>query len=228
MKLLISGDKHLGITTEGEDRLTEQRRICTFCADRSEVDGYIDLGDLFHSSGPSPRVVAEALWYVSAVKAGASFFLVGNHDRPSRGEHHALLPLEASGWELEVVPEPMSREMEAGVFVFLPFVTDWMARQRDHDSAQAWLDSFAGEVVGSAERPIYVFGHVDVDGSEHADERDIGLRVPTVLLEEAAHIWLGHVHKPQTVGENVTIVGSAIVADFGEAEERKGIVEVTL
>ena len=189
------------------------------------------MGDLFERPNPTPLLIAESIRHFNEVdkQIARSFWLVGNHDRPSRGEHHALLPLVEVG--AKVVAEPDTWELDDGVVILtLPYVTDWMARQRGFESAQVWLDEYAKDTVEGLEdgERLYVVGHLDVYGSEHSDERDIGLHVPTALLESAEHIWLGHVHKHQSVGGNVTIVGSAIVANFGEADEVKGIVEVEL
>lgn len=228
MNLVFSGDKHIGLTADGESRLDEQRDILAACEAESAVDVYVDLGDLFHRTDPSPELIALAISHARSIKAAQSYWLVGNHDRPTRGDHHALMPLSAAGFE--VVAEPMIATLEGGLrLLMLPFVWEWTARQRGHESAQAWLDAVAAEAIKDGSE-LLVAGHLEVDGSEHSSERDIGLRVPTCLLhsKRVKHIWLGHVHKHQKVGKNVTIVGSAVHADFGEINDPKGIMRVDL
>lgn len=230
------GDLHLGLTTEGEGREDEHRRILDFIETRcSGMDFVVNLGDLYDRPNPSPWVIAESLRHASVLgrqtRAGQTMWLVGNHDRPSRGWRHALEPLAASGSRrLRVVSKPSVVPVGGVDFVLVPYVTDWMSRQESYGSAQEWLDDFAGSSLRDCGRDMYVFGHVDVDGSEASDERDIGLRVPRILLDDdrVKHVFLGHVHKHQTVGEMVTIVGSSIAANFGEAGERKFCVEVEI
>jgi DNA repair exonuclease SbcCD nuclease subunit len=260
MKLLVRGDVHLDLVSDGLSRLEEQERVLGHTLDALKLlnpDVFVDLGDLFDRPRPSPAAYGAALGYVrdlagwwrtlaAARELGSvetledrTFVLAGNHDKVSRGEVSALHPIEAL-WERGEVkvarpvtkPEWVDLEGHGVRLVFLPFVTDWEARQRLHEGAfnlaQEYLDDFVAGALLDAER-VVAFTHLEVPGSRNAaDERvqrDVGTRIPEVLLEDdrVLRVYAGHVHRYQTVGK-VTVVGSALHVDFGESADAKGMI----
>lgn len=100
MKFLHTADWHLGVKTNGRDRLFEQKRVLDeilSIANFENVDCVIIAGDIFNSSNPSAE--AEELFFDTIEKlsnGGDRFVLVlaGNHDDPTRLT--AGLPLAAS------------------------------------------------------------------------------------------------------------------------------------
>lgn len=243
MRVLVTGDKHLGLTSDGEPRLGEQRRVLDRCAELLRdlnPDAYVDLGDLFHSPRPGPDAYEVAFDYLREIgkwcanSGRPAFLLAGNHDKQTRGGVSALAPLEALRRSFPQLPEPVLRPKTAGVgpvvFVLLPFVTEWEARQAGHASAQAWMDDGAARVSEkTGGRRLLVFCHMEVPGATahawDATQRDVGLRLPAALLENPLTVraYAGHVHRHQEL-ERVTVVGSAVHVDFGEAPDEKGAV----
>jgi DNA repair exonuclease SbcCD nuclease subunit len=248
MRVLVSGDKHLGLVSDGMSRLEEQRRVLDHCLatlQRERPDVYVDLGDLFHGPRPAPETYAVAVDYVlrlvdwSVQTGGRAFLLVGNHDKPTRGAVHALTPLRtlleglarsprADEQGVRVVDEPEVLVVGDVNLLFLPHVTDWEARARDKESAAAWLAEVA-HVTTWASVPALAFAHLEVPGAKTREDdtvqRDTGLAVPAEVFESARVIrtYAGHVHKYQEL-DRVTVVGSALHVDFGEAADPKGIV----
>jgi DNA repair protein SbcD/Mre11 len=242
VKILTRGDLHLDLISDGLRRLEEQARIVEHTLEvirALKPDVFVDLGDLFDRTRPSPASYALAVEYALALGrelGHRAYVLVGNHDKPSRGEENALTPLVA----LEevgprIVLEPTFEDYPGkGVgLAFLPYVTDWEARHVNgaFDSAQALLDDFAEAVVlayPDLDRFV-AFTHLEVPGSVLADDdrvqRDVGTVIPVALIEstKVVRIFAGHVHKHQTVGK-VTVVGSALHVDFGEAADPKGMI----
>jgi DNA repair exonuclease SbcCD nuclease subunit len=246
VKLLVRGDLHLDLISDGLRRLDEQARVVEHTLEvvRSvEPDVFVDLGDLFDRTRPSPAAYALALqysWDLADVLGPNAYILAGNHDKPSRGVENAFAPLEelTSPGDDEtvfatVVIEPYVKPFIFGelTLAFLPYVTDWEARNENgyFDSAQALLDDFARGVVEQDVERIVAFTHLEVPGAVLADDdrvqRDVGTRIPTALLEseKVVRIFAGHVHKAQEVGK-VTVVGSALHVDFGEATDPKGMI----
>lgn len=242
MKILVTGDKHLGLVSDGMPRLEEQERIIGACLKilhAEQPDIYVDLGDLFDSPRPGPAATALAVRYATLIAewnvAGrAAYFLVGNHDKPTRGPVHALAPLA----ELHakdpryprIVAEPAFDRVGDTLIALLPFVTGWEARQQnDHWDPQAWLDHAAVQALADSAAPVVVFTHLEVPGATHSaddrSQRDVGTAIPKRLLEDARvlRIYAGHVHRYQEL-DRVTVVGSALHVDFGEAEDPKGVV----
>lgn len=247
MRILISGDKHLGLVSDGMDRFEEQWKIVERTIEVLEEerpDVFVDLGDLFHSSRPSPAAYELALRYLTGVMkytfdvGGYAYFLVGNHDKPTRGSTHALLPLDVicdfhPKANVEVVDLPKS-VMVCGVdLLFLPFVTEWEVKEDARNlffSISEYLNSFVNGIFklgGSS--PIVAFTHLEVPNivgnNGETVKRDTGLVIPKCVLENdrVVHVYAGHEHRPQEL-EKVTVVGSAIHVDFGEAEDNKGMI----
>lgn len=100
MKFLHTADWHLGVKTNGRDRLPEQKRVLEeilSIANFESVDCVIIAGDIFNSANPSAE--AEELFFETIEKLSAGgdrfvFVLAGNHDDPTRLT--AGLPLAAS------------------------------------------------------------------------------------------------------------------------------------
>ncbi len=97
MKILHTSDWHLGVKTNGRDRLREQKKVIEeiiSIANFENVDAVIVAGDVFNTSSPSAE--AEELFFdaVEQLSLGGDrfvFVLAGNHDDPTRIE--AGLPL---------------------------------------------------------------------------------------------------------------------------------------
>ena len=97
MKFLHTSDWHLGVKTNGRDRLPEQKKVLEeilSIANFEAVDCVIIAGDIFNTSNPSAE--SEELFFDTIEKLSAGgdrfvFVLAGNHDDPTRIE--AGLPL---------------------------------------------------------------------------------------------------------------------------------------
>ncbi len=90
MKFLHTADWHLGVKTNGRDRLDEQRRVLDeieSIVNYENVDCVIIAGDIFNTASPSAE--AEELFFESIQKLSSNgdrfvFVLAGNHDDPTR------------------------------------------------------------------------------------------------------------------------------------------------
>ncbi len=90
MKFLHTADWHLGVKTNGRDRLDEQRRVLDeieSIVNYENIDCVIIAGDIFNTASPSAE--AEELFFDSIQKLSANgdrfiFVLAGNHDDPTR------------------------------------------------------------------------------------------------------------------------------------------------
>ena len=90
MKFLHTADWHLGVKTNGRDRLAEQKRVIdeiVSIATYENIDCVILAGDIFNTASPSAD--AEELFFdaIERLSAGGDrfvFVLAGNHDDPTR------------------------------------------------------------------------------------------------------------------------------------------------
>ncbi|MFV0306972.1 MAG: exonuclease SbcCD subunit D, partial [Desertimonas sp.] len=116
MKLLHTGDWHVGKGLRGVDRHDEHRAVLheiISIAEHETVDLVIVAGDLFDSSAPPPaaeQLVYETLLGLSATGAEVAV-IAGNHDHP--GRLRAVGPLLALG-RVHLVTEP-TRPDEGGI-----------------------------------------------------------------------------------------------------------------
>lgn len=236
MKILVTGDKHIGLISDGLTRYDEQKRVLDFIVKRVEsADVHIDLGDLFDSPKPSPEAYKLAMEYMVGLSKchTMSYVIAGNHDKPTRGMWSALDPFEAIEDSIPrfptVVQHPWVANINDTQLAFIPFVTEFQAKQEGFKSAQELIDTFADEIDGSL--PTLAFAHLDVPGSKQNEhdsrQRDIGTHIPDRLVDVCERVYVGHIHKYQVLGD-VTIVGSAIHIDFGESNDVKGIVELEI
>lgn len=216
MKSIIGliGDVHGGIVWDGISRFDEQRTILEgilhFAKDMDWTDAMF-LGDVCDSPRPTPEVIAYFLGLFRRFGAQGQrvWLLRGNHDgsEEMRGGH-ALLPMEHS--------EPVT------VLDNATYVPDIFALCLPHGA----FGYGAGEPSG----PLWGFCHHDLDGATVGSEGRMLRGGKSPLLPalrdhpEIIHWFAGHIHKPQEVGPRITVVGSIIQMDRGEAGEEKRII----
>ena len=90
MKFLHTADWHLGVKTNGRDRLGEQKKVLdeiVSLANYENIDCVIIAGDVFNTANPSAD--AEELFFDTIEKLSNGgdrfvFVLAGNHDDPTR------------------------------------------------------------------------------------------------------------------------------------------------
>lgn len=72
-----------------------------------------------------------------------------------------------------------------------------------------------------------VIGHFDVVGAGLTGSKSKGGVKPSAL-SEAKHVFLGHIHKPQTMHKNIHYVGSPFQQNYGESGESKSVIILDL
>lgn len=75
--------------------------------------------------------------------------------------------------------------------------------------------------------PIVILGHWDVAGAKTSNGMQLS-GIPITTLNKAQLTLLGHIHKPQKLGEAAYYVGSPFQQDYGEAGEQKRVGVLTL
>lgn len=158
MRLLHTGDWHVGKTLARRSRLDEAREaiesVAAVAVDES-VDAVLVCGDVFEHQNPSPeaeQVVYDALLRFEAEKIPV-VLLAGNHDHPQRWR--ALEPL-LSRFSVHVVPEV--RRPELGGIVEIPAKDGSTSVQI---AALPWVTERrligAAELMGLAEQPYQTY-----------------------------------------------------------------------
>jgi DNA repair exonuclease SbcCD nuclease subunit len=182
---------------------------------RMKVGYAIHLGDLFDKC--SPTIAQEKLvlqWCNEFERAGIPLYImVGNHDVTNKVEvPSALECIRVSPFKrVRVVDRPL--RLSRGV-VMLPFPSPGLYESQD-----------------AYDRDIHVCEtdtvctHLNVIGSKVGEEgnsyRAAAHYVPSRVIDDACVVIGGHIHKPQKVGSNVVIVGSAERMTFDEENDCK-------
>ena len=218
-----------------------------------QIDAVLIAGDVFDTANPPQSAEALYFNFVAELhaKTEASLVLVaGNHDSPSQLEapRQALQALRT-----HVVgaadPDPAKRllplpsaESPRVVLAMLPFLRDRDIRQDKSGETAAEIrkaitsgiqrvyDETAQAAKASGHAcPIVATGHLTVTGALSSDsEREIhigglGSVEASIFPEAFSYVALGHLHRPQKVGdcENIRYSGSPILLSFSEANHEK-------
>ncbi len=243
--LIISGDNHYDLKTEGIDRNAD-----IFKAKQQSIDYAIDLkrngnevyylepGDIFHGVRPRAESIAFAISqyrHLDVMKI-PTFVIAGNHDViDERGKSSALEPIRAADFDcLNIYHDVVNREIRRGLnLITLPHISKSMAAAEGYKTAQEFINhksELLEEDLDENECNI-VMGHMDISGAKVGSE-EIMIKgahedFPDVLKKskKISYIFNGHYHKPQIIpnlaGAPIIITGSVSINDFGERTETK-------
>lgn len=254
MKILHTADWHVGRTIRGRSRLEEQTEVLDemagIAADEA-VELVLVAGDQFDTSSPPPE--AERLVYrtlMQLAQVAPVVMVAGNHDHPRRLE--AVAPLLELGRVtcVSTVAAPdrggVVRPVEPARVATIPFVSqraivsaaDLMALDADRqggkyvDRMSAIIEALCQDL--SPDDVNVVVGHVmvhggEVGGGERAAHTVFDYSIPSQAFPTSlSYVALGHLHRHQKLpaGAPVWYSGSPIQLDFGEEDDRKGVLLV--
>jgi DNA repair protein SbcD/Mre11 len=251
MRLLHTADWHAGRTLRGIERTSEIRSALEEIrqlAKSERADAVLVAGDIFDV--PNPSAEAESAVYEFFLELGLpSVVIAGNHDSPQRLESVAGLLAKVKAKVLGVVrPDLQAAELELGagrlVVAGLPFLSerrlikaaDLLAapdvgewRQKYRDGMRFFINHVAKGFRADAVNVLML--HTTLDGgvlshSEHEFHVSNSYCLdPQSFPSSAQYVALGHLHKPQTLGDAppVQYSGSIVQLDFGEAGEQKRV-----
>jgi DNA repair protein SbcD/Mre11 len=251
MKLLHTADWHAGRTLRGIERTSEIRNALQEIrqiAKSENVDAVLVAGDVFDTTNPSAE--AENAVYEFFLELGLpSVVIAGNHDSPQRLESVSGLLSKVKANVLGTVRpdlQAVQLELEAGKLVVagLPFLSerrlvkaaDLLAapdvgqwRQKYRDGMRFFIGHVTKSFDPSAVNILML--HTTLDGgvlshSEHEFHVSNSYSLdPQSFPSSAQYVALGHLHKPQELGEAppVQYSGSIVQLDFGEAGETKRV-----
>ncbi len=243
MKFLHTADLHIGKRLFEQSMLEEQRHILDeiySVAVREEVDALVIAGDVYDRQIPSAEAVTLLDDFLTGLsRRGLPVLMVsGNHDSPERvsfaGKILAQQGLYIAG-NYEEPPQTVVMEDEYGPveFVLLPFVK---AAAAGAESAAEAVEQILAKTPLPADenRRRVLVTHFFVTGAggrapELSDSEDAGTvggldAVPAGLFKMFDYVALGHIHKPQHMGDGqVYYSGSPLKYSFSEWETEKSV-----
>ena len=210
-----------------------------------------DVFDTYMPSADAEEVFFRAVKRIAGEKR-AVVIVSGNHDDGVRLAASAPLAAEEGiylfGGGYDVVPVGGERAVKAGasgegyvvianargeqVYInALPYPNE--ARLKEEKTDESYADKLRrwivrGEAGFSGNMPHILLSHLFVAGGKVSEsERDIDLggarAVPVSLFSAFDYVALGHLHKPQKLGENVRYSGSLLQYSFDEFEKKQVI-----
>lgn len=210
-----------------------------------------DVFDTYMPSADAEEVFFRAVKRIAGEKR-AVVIVSGNHDDGVRLAASAPLAAEEGiylfGGGYDVVPVGGERAVKAvasgegyvvianarGEQVYinaLPYPNE--ARLKEEKTDESYADKLRrwiarGEAGFSGNKPHILLSHLFVAGGKVSEsERDIDLggarAVPVSLFSAFDYVALGHLHKPQKLGENVRYSGSLLQYSFDEFEKKQVI-----
>lgn len=248
MKFLHTGDLHIGKSVNEFSMLEDQKHILmqiTDIACEEHVDAVVIAGDVYDRAIPSTEAVELLDEFLTDLLAKEIpvVMISGNHDC---GERVAFADriLEkqglyiAGGYDGEVKRVEFEDEHGKIDFVCLPFVKPAVVGAKT--SAEAVANILAGTPMTMDFRTRHVLVthfFVTGDSGEMPELSDSETRVnvggldnvPASLFGMFDYVALGHIHKPQKIGEGqVYYAGAPLKYSFSEVKGNKYVNIVTL
>ena len=238
MKFIHTADWHLGRQFHNVSLIEDQRHLIeqlVTLAEESEVDAFIIAGDVFDRAVPNPDAVALLDDFLAEMVLRLELpviMIAGNHDSPGRLGFGSRLFRKAGVFvygQVDATPQPLVIDDAWGPVHFfgLPYAEPAVVRDRtgesevhSHDQALARLAIAAREQIPNGERSVCIAHCFAAGGTESDSERPLSVggtgAVSPKCFEGFSYTALGHLHRPQGVGERVRYSGSLMKYSFSE------------
>lgn len=245
MRFLHTGDLHIGKTVNDFSMLEDQRHILRQIlqlASEKRVQAILIAGDIYDRSIPPAEAVGVLDDFLTrcAKEKISVLCIAGNHDSPERISFAEKLLEKQEIYMAGSYSNPprrvrMEDEYGAVDFVLLPFVKPAMAEAGSSKEAVGRLlqaDRDAEEKNAVAKRKVLLTHFFVTDGDRLPELSDSettvnvgGLdNVEAALFADFDYVALGHIHKPQQIGERkVYYAGSPLKYSFSEWKQTKGV-----
>lgn len=229
MRILHTGDWHLGKTLYGLDRTPEISAALEESLDvalHHGVDAVLVAGDLFHTRNPSAEAEAAVFnFFKKATEAGLELVVIaGNHDSPRRLDAMAEFmrnhrihivgrarhPRQGGVVNLDIKGERMA-------VACFPFVSERVLRTSDElfneglsdaitsyqEKAALLMQGYATAFRNDTINVLLMHGTTDgakLSGSEHQFHSGRDYVInPNHIPQEVNYVAMGHIHMPQAV-----------------------------
>lgn len=243
MKFLHTADLHIGKKIFELSLIEDQKYILNQIieiASKEQVDAILIAGDVYDRALPSTEAVTLLDDFLTTLiqKKIPVIMISGNHDSPERVAFAEQI-LEKQGLYIAgTYTEPIKTvtlEDEYGpiVFVCMPFVKPGVVGcQTSAQAVEKMLAATPMPLGLNVRKVLLTHYFVTGEGGEVPElsdsESDINVggldNVPVGLFQSFDYVALGHIHKPQRVGDsNAYYSGSTCKYSFSEALKPKSV-----
>lgn len=240
MRFLHTGDLHLGKTVNDFSMISDQRYILEQITDmvkKEAVQALVIAGDVYDRAiPPSEAVTLLDDFLTQLVKLGVSVLLIsGNHDSPERVSFAEEILKEKGVYIAGVYKEGLKKvaffdEYGEVTFVLMPFIKPAAVGARTNGEAVEKM--LAAEEKKEEGRRVLVSHFFVTDCGREPELSDGettihvgGLdNVEASLFDGFDYVALGHIHKPQRIGEKqIYYAGAPLAYSFSEAGRMKTV-----
>lgn len=240
MRFLHTGDLHLGKTVNDFSMISDQRYILEQITDmvkKEAVQALVIAGDVYDRAiPPSEAVTLLDDFLTQLVKLGVSVLLIsGNHDSPERVGFAEEILKEKGVYIAGVYKEGLKKvaffdEYGEVTFVLMPFIKPAAVGARTNGEAVEKM--LAAEDKKEEGRRVLVSHFFVTDCGREPELSDGettihvgGLdNVEASLFDGFDYVALGHIHKPQRIGEKqIYYAGAPLAYSFSEAGRMKTV-----
>ncbi len=246
MKLIHLSDLHLGKRVNEFSMLDDQKYILKSIIniiDDEKPDGVIIAGDVYDKSVPPAEAVEvfDSFLVSLAERKTETFIISGNHDSPERlAFGNRLMDLSgihfSSVYDGDVQSFELTDEFGAAKIWLLPFVKPVHVRRFFPDEeigsyTDAMRVAIGGMDIDRDRRNILVT-HQFVTGAARSESEEISVggsdNVDASVFEAFDYVALGHIHRPQNIGDRIRYCGTPLKYSFSEADHQKSVSVVEL
>ncbi|ROP74672.1 exonuclease SbcCD subunit D [Curtobacterium sp. PhB115] len=255
MRILHTGDWHLGRTLLGADLLEHQAAFLDWLVDLVRdraVDLVVIAGDVYDRAIPPVDAVRMLSRVLERLAETTTVVLTpGNHDSAARLGFGAGV----MGQRVRILAEPahiatpvLVHDADGPVAVYgIPYlhpdltryalaeVPDEPLARSHHAVVQAATERIRADLASRADTRSVIVAHAFVGGADPSDsEQDIRVggvdRVAESVFGGFDYVALGHLHGPQRVGDGgrIRYAGSPLAFSFGERNQQKSVTVVEL
>lgn len=235
IRILHTADWHLGREFHGHDMADLHQRFFNWLADETkarQIDVVLMAGDIFDRALPPVDAVKMLNRELGRLAGLTRVVLVtGNHDSTARMGHGALLREEielragVSRLGEPLLIEDLAFPLAVYPIPYLDPVTAANELDLDDSTHRAVLTEAARrcreDLAARGKTRGIAIGHAFITGAEPSEsERSIKVggseSVPATVFEGFDYVALGHLHRPQKVGERIRYAGSPIPLSYSE------------
>lgn len=246
MKFLHTGDLHIGKIVNGFSMMEDQKYILKQIyeiACGEHVDALILAGDIYDRAiPPAEAVVLLDCFLTELAEISIPVLIIsGNHDSPERLGFAGKI-LEDKGIHIAGVYEDVLKQVKITddygevTFVLMPFVRPATAGAKNNEEAVRQMLSQGVKGKGKGRKVLVTHYFVTDMGREpELSEGETTIHVGGLdnveasLLKDFDYVALGHIHKPQKIGQakdavkEIYYAGSPLAYSFSEAEQEKSV-----
>lgn len=256
MKLFHLSDLHIGKQLHGFSLIEDQRyilnQILRLIGER-KPDLVLIAGDIYDKSVPSAEAVAvldDFLTEFANMENGPVVCMIsGNHDSQERlafgsrlfSEHKIYIAGNAPGREMpEILTIQMEDEQgEVSIYLLPFFRPSFLSEIPGFEDVKSYEEAMERLILQAkpdfTKRNILLchqFFTSGGKGPERSDSEIVNVggqdNIDAHVVREFDYVAVGHIHRPQNIGQNIRYCGSPLKYSVSEAGWEKSVTEVTL